>query len=481
MLILIRIFFVLALTGFTQAGLAEATIEASTEPFAATNELRTNAEQAGAPLLAPRTWEQANALFGQALKAADEQQRIDLQSDTNQRYQQAIDLSAAATTALASAIEARNAAQLVNASRLASDDWLPAEKKFSDAVQAMESGKAGTAEKRQVQATQGFRIAELNAIRTLILGEVWRLLAEADQKRTEKYAPVTLSKAVALTDRANAMLIENRYDTREPTLLAEQAAREAKHAIFVSATVQSIRNDEQTVEAFILGWEKRLTDIAETAGVDADFSEGAATTIRKIKEQIVANDQQLEQTERDLRERDALIIGLEDEIRDLDERLAGVSSDRSSLIRKVEQQARLQEQYEQVEALFSDDEAEVLQNGDTIVLRLIGLSFAPNSAKLNSAAQKLLAKTEKAINIYPQCTMTVEGHTDAQGGAEPNLQLSDQRAQAVRSYLTDVLRIPGFRVTAQGYGDTRPIANNKTPEGRTRNRRIDLIITPSVK
>ena len=270
------------------------------------------------------------------------------------------------------------------------------------------------------------------------------------------------------------MLIENRYDTREPTLLAEQAAREAKHAIFVSATVQSIRNDEQTVEAFILGWEKRLTDIAETAGVDADFSEGAATTIRKTK-------QQLEQTERDLRERDALIIGLEDEIRDLDERLAGVSSDRSSLIRKVEQQARLQEQYEQVEALFSDDEAEVLQNGDTIVLRLIGLSFAPNSAKLNSAAQKLLAKTEKAINIYPQCTMTVEGHTDAQGGAEPNLQLSDQRAQAVRSYLTDVLRIPGFRVTAQGYGDTRPIANNKTPEGRTRNRRIDLIITPSVK
>ena len=57
--------------------------------------------------------------------------------------------------------------------------------------------------------------------------------------------------------------------------------------------------------------------------------------------------------------------------------------------------------------------------------------------------------------------------------------LSEQRAQAVKTYMTDVMYLPGFRIKASGYGDTRPIANNKTADGRASNRRIDLIITPN--
>ena len=111
------------------------------------------------------------------------------------------------------------------------------------------------------------------------------------------------------------------------------------------------------------------------------------------------------------------------------------------------------------------------------IVRLVGLNFASGSAQFESGAESLLAKAQSAIEVFPQCTLTIEGHTDAQGNAGNNLALSEERALAVRTYMTDVMHIPAFRIKAKGYGDARPIANNKTDEGRARNRRIDLIST----
>ncbi len=96
-------------------------------------------------------------------------------------------------------------------------------------------------------------------------------------------------------------------------------------------------------------------------------------------------------------------------------------------------------------------------------------------------AEQLLTKIQSAIDVFPQCGLTVEGHTDAQGRAKTNLALSEERAQAIKTYMTDAMRIPEFRIRASGSGDTRPIANNKTDEGRARNRRIDLIIEPRIE
>ena len=129
--------------------------------------------------------------------------------------------------------------------------------------------------------------------------------------------------------------------------------------------------------------------------------------------------------------------------------------------------------------MFGSDEAVVFRDGDNLIVRLVGLSFASGSAELEPDAETLLAKVQSAIGVFPQCNLTVEGHTDAKGNADKNLVLSEQRAQAVKTYITDVMRIPTFRIKASGYGDTRPIANNKTAEGRARNRRIDLIIAPN--
>jgi OmpA-OmpF porin, OOP family len=87
----------------------------------------------------------------------------------------------------------------------------------------------------------------------------------------------------------------------------------------------------------------------------------------------------------------------------------------------------------------------------------------------------------QAATVFPQSQIVIEGHTDSYGGDETNMTLSRQRAEAVSQYLSSQFGIPAFRITAIGYGETRPIANNETAQGRARNRRIDVRIEPQLE
>ncbi len=80
------------------------------------------------------------------------------------------------------------------------------------------------------------------------------------------------------------------------------------------------------------------------------------------------------------------------------------------------------------------------------------------------------------LKKYPNATGVIEGHTDNQGGAEYNMKLSQKRADAVRAYIIDKFGIAGDRLTAKGFGLTKPVADNATAEGRAKNRRIDATI-----
>jgi outer membrane protein OmpA-like peptidoglycan-associated protein len=70
----------------------------------------------------------------------------------------------------------------------------------------------------------------------------------------------------------------------------------------------------------------------------------------------------------------------------------------------------------------------------------------------------------------------VEGHTDSVGGDEYNMQLSQHRAEAVRDYLVQQ-GVPQSTVDSRGFGKTKPVATNDTPEGRQQNRRVELVLT----
>ena len=80
--------------------------------------------------------------------------------------------------------------------------------------------------------------------------------------------------------------------------------------------------------------------------------------------------------------------------------------------------------------------------------------------------------------IMPDRAVTIEGHTDSTGSAEYNLDLSQRRATAVRSFM-QAQGLDTERLEAVGFGMQRPVADNETPEGRKRNRRVEIVISDS--
>ena len=92
---------------------------------------------------------------------------------------------------------------------------------------------------------------------------------------------------------------------------------------------------------------------------------------------------------------------------------------------------------------------------------------------LTRAARAILDRVAGILVQYPQLVLEVAGHTDAQGDRAYNRRLSDQRAKAVREYLT-ARGVNAANITARGYGSEQPIADNSTREGLLKNRRVEL-------
>lgn len=115
-----------------------------------------------------------------------------------------------------------------------------------------------------------------------------------------------------------------------------------------------------------------------------------------------------------------------------------------------------------------------------MVITLSGsVLFASAKSDLLPAAQLKLNEVANAlIKEDPLSKIVVEGHTDSQGGVPYNQDLSQRRAQAVRDYLVS-RGIASDRVTSQGFGSSRSIADNNSAEGRANNRRVEIVVQPS--
>ena len=169
---------------------------------------------------------------------------------------------------------------------------------------------------------------------------------------------------------------------------------------------------------------------------------------------------------------------MEEEIRALDRRLGVATAEKEALIQRLEAQARIKEQFEKVEKMFNSKDARVFRENSNVILRLITLTFESGKSNLLAESFDLLAKVEKAIDVYPESELIIEGHTDSLGDDDFNQKLSQDRAESLLKYMVNAMRIPSYRLIATGYGETNPIANNETESGRSKNRRIDIVIIP---
>ena len=441
------------------------------------------AEAVQASLLSPRAWERGMKEYRDAEEALERGRNIewvrDNAADATQYFREATKNAELALTKFAQVMKSRQDAANAKAPELSTDLWEKAQRKFGEAIRYLERGDLKSASRRDVEATSLYRDAELDAIKKQYLSETRRLLADADRARVGRYAPITLGKAKQLLADAERELNENRYDTDLPRSLARQANYEAKHAIYLSEIVRKVRDKDLTAEQLVLQWEASLRQIAGVADVAPDMENGPDKLTAELVAYFENEARELQALQQEKAENEIRLADLEEELRALDERLGGATAERAALIQRLEAQARVKEQFERVEKMFTSDEARVFRQGDTIILRLVGLSFDSGASQLKPENFDLLAKVEKAIDVFPRSELIIEGHTDSHGGDELNQKLSQERAESVQQYMINAMRIPTYRLIATGYGETRPVASNETEAGRARNRRIDIVIKPN--
>lgn len=117
-------------------------------------------------------------------------------------------------------------------------------------------------------------------------------------------------------------------------------------------------------------------------------------------------------------------------------------------------------------------------DGESILVNLPdGVTFDVNSTTINPGFQRTLDTIAESMRTYPNSLVDVMGHTDSTGSDEYNQGLSQRRADAVADYL--VMRgVSRARIATMGYGERYPVADNTSEYGRSRNRRVEIRITP---
>jgi outer membrane protein OmpA-like peptidoglycan-associated protein len=153
-----------------------------------------------------------------------------------------------------------------------------------------------------------------------------------------------------------------------------------------------------------------------------------------------------------------------------------LAEQRADSLRRAAEEAnrRLNEALAQLRSLVAEI-TNLQQTQRGLVISLSGILFDVGKSTIKAGSQASLERIAGVLTQYPQHQILVEGHTDATGSDELNLQLSRDRASSVRSALV-AAGVDASKITAEGYGESRPVASNDTREGRQQNRRVEIVI-----
>jgi chemotaxis protein MotB len=126
-----------------------------------------------------------------------------------------------------------------------------------------------------------------------------------------------------------------------------------------------------------------------------------------------------------------------------------------------------------------------MKNGKVYVSLTDKLLFPSGSIVIDEKGKQALSQLAKVLKEQPEIIIAVEGHTDSQkinnlGQIKDNWDLSVLRSTSVVRFLTETEKVPGIRLTATGKGEFQPLEANATPEGRSKNRRIEIVLSPKL-
>ncbi len=458
-----------------------------TELFGDVDKLMSRAASQNASILAPQSYEKAARYYKEGedlyLKGRDIEQIRDKLKNASAYFSKALDESKTAGELFGALMAARSSADSAGAPKSATRLWSKGEDGFANAARALENGDAPGAKRAADEAHAAYRSAEIEAMQSNYLSPARSLLARADQEGTRDDAPKTLAKAHDLAQRVEKLLKQEHYDPNEARRLAQEARYESAHALYLSGAIRKMKMQKGSLEDAFLASEAQFERLAVILGIRSRFDTGLGGPVSEAVAAIKERDAKALKDADQLRQARDAAIGKDNEIEDLRRRLSSMEGrlappgNDKGPPPPAAQAIEPADAFKQVSTMFLPEEASVTRDGGRIVVRLVGLTFPPAKNTIEPEYYNLLTKVQDAIKKYPDCGVAIEGHTDSQGNDEANRALSESRAKAVAEYLMANMGVE-LGVSYHGYGRTRPVASNDTPDGRAKNRRIDVVITP---
>jgi len=437
------------------------------------------AQEVRAPEFAPTHYAKARDALAKAKETNDPADATAALQAAREAIQWAQDFA----RAFAALVDARDKMQLIEAAKYRAELVQRAEELFRKAAVHFEEGKLEMAKSDAKIAADMIHAAQVVAAREKFVRPVSKTIAAARRLKARQYAPKSFELAMQRMHALEKLVKNNPENQSEAYALSQRALVEAKRSLAIATLGDRFAKNPQEVERWIETEEARLNLIAKALGMGA-FARDASSEamVDAIQKRIAAI---REGYEAQLKDAEAQIAELEKRITELSQRLAQYEgemqqyqqqfAEMQELRRKLRIRREAEAKIKQIAAMFDPNDVEVLLTPEAdVILRLKTLNFRSGSAVIPPDKYPLLDRVLDAMRIFPDRAVRIEGHTDSIGSAEFNQKLSERRAEAVRQYLLERLDAPRA-IEAVGFGESRPIANNETPEGRRKNRRIDII------
>jgi outer membrane protein OmpA-like peptidoglycan-associated protein len=291
----------------------------------------------------------------------------------------------------------------------------------------------------------------------------------AIRKHSDKKTLISASReAVQTAEDAREIAMKNIETARREAERGASAGREAdananadreaqRRLDAESATADAVRREQNARTKADLESQRRMAAENATSDAQADAQKSANAQADAERARVAAeHNQQAAEADSDRN------------------RAAAASSNQQlqqAVLDREELRARLLQQFNAI--LVTHDTARGL------VVNMSDVLFDSGKFTLRPLAREKLAKISGIVLAYPSLKLAIEGNTDSVGSEQFNQVLSEQRAQGVRSYLTQQ-GVPASSTSAQGFGKNQPIASNDTADGRQQNRRVELVVSGDV-
>lgn len=284
------------------------------------------------------------------------------------------------------------------------------------------------------------------------LSDARQAYRHASEGPAAQLVPAELHTAKQALDRAEISFKKDpkSYQTKDLAYVAERKAMKADALASIAeqkATVARANIEYRTTQGEII--EQTQADLARTQAEKAEAASAAQADKLAVQQQALL---------------------------DSEKRAADAAAAEAAANLAAAQQARIDAEKRAADAQAKLAEIAKEESRGLVITLSGSVVFASNQSSILPGAQSRLNQVSEALmSTDKQRNLTVEGHTDAIGSDTYNMQLSQRRADSVRSYLI-ARGYPADMIEARGIGEIRPIADNSSAEGRSNNRRVEIII-----